>query len=307
MFRWLASLRFALRSLISRSRVEQELDEEMQFHLEQQMDEGLSAGLSREEARYAALRAMGAVGNSKEESRDLWSARFVSDFVGDLRYAERGLRRNPGFAVLAIVVMAVGIGANTAVFSVVNGVLLKPLPYPGADRIVTLSTADLTTGQTQPSVTIANFRDWRDQSSAFEAMSSYRSGEFPMTTGTTAEYGLGATVDAQFFRTFDVKPIIGRTFAPEEMIPDNEHPVALISHAYWQARFGGDVGILHRTVRVGSLPRTIVGVMPPGFHYPGKADLWLPRRPVRPVAPDTISTRSHGLSKAYRSSRRRLS
>ncbi len=277
MSRWLAQLRVALRAIIRRTRVEDELDEEIQFHLERQIDEGLRAGLAPEEARYAALRAMGAIGKSKEESRDLRTSRFISDFTNDLRYAARALRRNPAFAFLAIGIMAVGIGANTTVFSVVNGVLLKPLPYAGADRIVTLSTAFLTTGGTQQQVSIANFRDWRDQSSTFEAMASYRGGEFPMTTGVAAEYGLGASVDAQFFRVFAARPIIGRTFAPEEQIPDSEQPAAVISHAYWQARFGGDPGVLQRTVRVGNLPRTIVGVMPPGFHYPGKTDLWIPQ------------------------------
>ena len=141
MSRWLAGLRVALRSIVRRQRVEDELDEEIQYHLERQIDEGLKAGLAPEEARYAALRAMGAIDKSKDECRDLRSANFVGEFFGDLRYAGRALRRSPGFAVLAIVIMALGIGANTAVFSVVNGVLLKPLPYPGADRIVTLSTA----------------------------------------------------------------------------------------------------------------------------------------------------------------------
>ena len=277
MSRWVTGLRVALRSLLRRRRVEEELDEEFQYHLERQIDEGLKAGLPKEEARYAALRAMGAIGKSKEECRDVRSGNLVAEFLSDLRYAGRTLRRSPGFAALAIAIMALGIGANTAVFSVVNGVLLKPLQYPGADQIVTLRTAFLTTGNSQGLVSIANYRDWRDQSTSFEAMATYRPGEVPVTTGTTAEYARTATVDAQFFRAFAVEPMLGRTFTPEETVPGNDQPTALISHAYWQSRFGGDPGILQRTIRVGSSTRSIVGVMPPGFQFPGHTDLWGPQ------------------------------
>ena len=139
-------------------------------------------------------------------------------FFNDLRHAARTVGRSPGFAVLVIAIMALGIGANTAVFSVVNGVLLKPLPYPGADRIVTLRTAFLTAGGTQRQVSIANYRDWRDQSSSFEAMATYRYGESPVSSETTAEFGRTASVDAQFFRVMGVTPILGRTFTPKKRL-----------------------------------------------------------------------------------------
>lgn len=277
MSRWLTGLRVALRSVVRRKRVEEELNEEFQYHLDRQIDEGLQAGLTPEEARYAALRAMGAIGKSKEECRDVRSANVVSDFLGDLRYAGRALGRSPGFAVLAIVIMALGIGANTAVFSVVNAVLLKPLPYPGADRIVTISTSVVRTGERNPLVTLANFRDWRDQSSSFEAMATYRAGEAPVSPGTTAEYGRHANVDAELFRVLAVEPVLGRTFAPEELVPGNTQPAVLISHAYWQSRFGGDPRVLDQKIRLGANPWSIVGVMPPGFQFPNITDIWSPQ------------------------------
>jgi predicted permease len=201
---------------------------------------------------------------------------MMREFVGDLRYARRTWQRSPGFALLVIVIMALGIGANTAVFSVVNGVLLKPLPYPGADRIVTLRTTFLQSGTSQGLVSIANYRDWRDQSGSFEAMSTYRFGESPIAPDATAEFGRTASVDEPFFRVLGVNPILGRTFTPEETAPGAGR-VVVISYAYWQRQFGGDRRVLDRTIRLGISPRSIVGVMPPGFRFPGDTDIWTPQ------------------------------
>jgi putative ABC transport system permease protein len=211
-----------------------------------------------------------------EELREWRSGRLMRESLADLRYAGRILRRSPGFALLVIAIMGLGIGANTAIFSVVNAVLLKPLPYPSADRIVTLRTSFLTAGGTQRQVSIANYRDWRDQSSSFEAMATYRAGESPVTAETTAEYGRTASVDAQFFRVFAATPTLGRTFTLEETSPGTGR-VVVISYAYWQSRFGGDPRVLDRTIRLGITPRSIVGVMPPGFQFPGETDIWTPQ------------------------------
>jgi putative ABC transport system permease protein len=204
------------------------------------------------------------------------SRRFASEIASDLRYAGRALRRSPGFSLLAISVMALGIGANTAVFSIVNSVLLKPLPYPNPDRIVTLRATFVTTGASQGLVSIANYRDWRDQSQSFDAMATYRGGENPASPSGTAEYAQTATVDAQFFRVFGVTPLLGRTFTPEETAPGGAR-VVIIGHAYWQSRFGGDPRILERSIRVGAVDRAIVGVMPPGFQFPRETDIWGPQ------------------------------
>ena len=276
MSRWLAQLHAALRSLVGWRHAEDDLDEELRYHLERQIDDGVKAGLAPADARYAALRAMGAIEKSKEESRELRRGHVVSEFLGDLRYAGRAVRRAPGFAALVITIMALGIGANTAVFSVINAVLLKPLPYPDADRIVTLSTSSVTTGELNPLVTLANFRDWRAQSASFEAMATYRGGDAPVTPGDTAEYARHANVDVQFFRVLGIDALIGRTFTEADALGSG-HPVALISHAYWQTRYGGDPAVLQRTIRVGSGVRPIVGVLPPGFHFPSRADVWTPQ------------------------------
>ena len=191
----------------------------------------------------------------------------MAAFLNDLRYAGRTLRRSPGFALLAIGIMALGIGANTAVFSIVNGVLLKPLPYPGADRIVSLHTVYLMDGaksgwSRSPIIATGGTRVRRSRPSPAIGAAVKRP-----QLGPTAEYTRSATVDVDFFRVFGVQPILGRTFTRDETVPGTGR-VVVISHAYWQSRFGGDPGVLNRTVRAGLTERAIVGVMPPGFQFP---------------------------------------
>jgi predicted permease len=198
-------------------------------------------------------------------------AGILTDLAMDIRQAVRALRRGPGFAALAVVVMALGIGANTAVFSVVNAVLLKPLPYRDADRIVTLFSDYGLDSLDQ--VTIADFRDWRELSTSFDAMATYRFLDVPASPGAAAEYARTAVVDADFFRVLGVEPLIGRVFTRDDMAAANR--VALISYGYWQSRFGGDPAVLTRAVRVNTNGWSIVGVLPQGFGFPAQRDLWL--------------------------------
>ena len=281
MSRWLTQFRLILRSLFRRRRVDRELDEELQYHLEREIGEGLKIGLGPQEARYAALRAMGAITKSKEECRDMRRVNFIDDFLRDLRYAGRDLRRSPGFATLAVLIMALGIGANTAVFSVVNAVLLRPLSYRDPDRIVTLSGSS-TTGEAPlaapKQVSIPDVQDWHDQSSSFEAMAYYNSREVAVMAGSTAQYAQLAVVSPEFFRVFAVEPIVGRFFTAEEVKPGSGGAL-IISHAYWQSHFGGDPRMLGQTLRIFDRTRPIIGVLPPGFHFPAMTDLWLPVDP----------------------------
>jgi hypothetical protein len=202
---------------------------------------------------------------------------YIDDLLRDLRYAARNLRRSPGFAALAVLVMSLGIGANTAVFSVVNAVLLKPLSYRDTDRIVTLTNyGTLREGPTALSkqVSIPDVLDWQRQSTAFEAIAYYTSREAPVVRGTTAEYARLATVSPEFFRVFGVEPIAGRFFISEEM-KQGGGGAAMISYAYWQSRFGGDPNALGQTIRAAG-QRPIVGVLPPGFRFPNNdTDVWV--------------------------------
>lgn len=206
----------------------------------------------------------------------------------DLRFALRSLRKNPGFTLLAVMVMALGIGANTAVFSVVNAVLLKPLAYRDPDRIVTLwSLWQKSGGHGQ--VSGPDFHDWHDQSTAFEAMAYYDDDSTAVMSGAAAEYAHVAEVTPEFFRVFGVEPAAGRLFSPEEQKPGGAGAV-VISYSYWQSHFGGNANALGGSVRMLGRSFNIAGVLPPRFHFPNETDIWLP---ANVVFPETESRSAH--------------
>jgi predicted permease len=255
------------------------------LHLERQIQEEIAIGKTPEDARYAALRLVKDIEQRKEECRDMRGLNVFDNAVQDFRYAIRGLRRGPGFALLAVVVMALGIGANTAVFSVVNGVLLKPLAYRDPDRIVTLTTA-WKGGAKLSLVTLPDFQDWHDQSTAFSAMAYYRSSDEPTKAGSSAEYVRVARVSPEFFETLAVTPVIGRSFSAEEQ-KSGDSATALISYSYWQVHFDGSPAVLGQGLRISDQALTIVGVLPPRFHFPDKSDVWRPSDAVDRTLPRT--------------------
>ncbi len=192
----------------------------------------------------------------------------------DWKFALRSLRKNPGFTAVAVLVMGLGIGANTAMFSVVNSVLLKPLDYREPDRIVTLSSLWKTSGS-HGQVSGPDFHDWHDQSTAFTAMAYYSAGQTAIAVGGTAEYGNVATVTPEFFQVFDLGTSAGRLFSAEEQKP-GASGAAVISYSFWQSHYGGKTSVLGETLRVGDRTLPIAGVLPPRFHFPDKTDIWLP-------------------------------
>jgi len=199
--------------------------------------------------------------------------------LNDLRYAIRMLYKNPDFTAAAVLTLTLGIGANTAVFSVVNTVLLKPLAYRDPDRIVTLSSVWDKTKDTAASlgspVSVPDFQDWHDQSTAFEAMAYYAGRQTSVMVGPEAEYGRATRITPEFFQVFGVAPIVGRLFTPEEETPGSGG-AAVISHSFWQSHFGGNLSALRQTVRMFDRTVSIVGVLPPDFSFPDKTDIWFP-------------------------------
>ena len=270
--RFVTAFRLRLRSLFLRNRVEGELDEELRYHLERQIDEGLASGMSLREARYAALQSIRDIEQRKEECRDMRNVNVFENAAQDIRYALRNVRRNPAFVLITVLIMALGIGANTAVFSVVNGVLLKPLAYRNADRIVTFSTVWKGGGKIDL-VSLPDFNDCRLQTNAFSSMAYYRSYDRPIIGGSSAEFVHVARVSADFFKVLSIVPVLGRSLTLEDQKSDPSGP-ALISYSYWQKHFGGNSSVLGKTLRIGGGLVTIVGVLPPGFHYPSSSDVW---------------------------------
>jgi len=206
----------------------------------------------------------------------------------DLKFALRSLRKNLGFTLVAVVVMALGIGANTAVFSVVNAVLLKPLAYRDPDRMVTLSSLWRKSGG-HGQVSAPDFHDWHNQSTAFSAMAYYDDDSAAVMSGTSAEYVHIAEATGEFFDVFGVEPVAGRLFSSDEQKPGGAGAV-LVSYAYWQSHFGGNAGALGQQVHLLGKSFGIAGVLPPRFHFPNDTDIWLP---ANVVFPETESRSAH--------------
>jgi predicted permease len=206
----------------------------------------------------------------------------------DLKFAIRSLRNNPAFTILAVIVMALGIGANTAVFSVVNTVLLKPLAYRDPDRIVTVRNLWKNSSGPTSNVSAPDFHDWHDQSTAFDAMAYYNSGLTAVQVSNASDYGRVTSVTSEFFRVFQVDPIAGRAFSAEEQAPGTAG-AAIISSAYWQKIFGGNRSAIGKTIRAFDKPLTIVGIMPAGFGFPTDTDVWVPAN----IFPENTHRSSH--------------
>lgn len=248
-------------ALVRQNRLERELDDEVQAHLELAERDGLARGLAPAEARDEARRAFGGIQQMKETHRDDRSARWIENLVRDVRYGMAALRRDPGFTFVAVSVLALGIGANTAMFSLVDGILFQPLPFPEPDRMVRLWEAP--TPATSNSTTTRNFSEFKQHSRVFEALSAES-----LSTATVPINGEpvrlnGRYVSADHFAVFGVQPLIGRAFRSEEDQP-GAAPVVILSHAVWQTYFGGDRGILDRDLLLDHNPHRVIGVLPPG-------------------------------------------
>jgi predicted permease len=271
-----------MRVLLSRVRglffrKERDLDDEVRFHLEMMADEYRRRGMSDEEARRAARRQFGGVTQMKEEYRDQQGLPVFEALVQDVRYGIRTLLRTPGFTAAALLTLALGIGANTAIFSVVNAVLLRPLPYPHPDRLANLVWR--TSGLDNVGFTGSQYLAYRDSLRSVEALTAtVGAGSFNLVSGDRAEFVSGLFISKEYFKVYGVTPMFGGPFLDEHDRTEGP-PVLILSHALWQRAFGEDPGVVGRTISLGDKPFTILGVMPEAFIPPTRADVFLPLRP----------------------------
>ena len=252
-------------------RAEPELAREIESHLALLEDEFRRRGLTPEEARVAARRAFGGVEQVKEIQRDARSFRWLNDVRQDARYAVRMLRRAPGFTAVAVLTLALGIGANSAIFTVVHAVLLRPLPYPEPERLVGIVQQHTSFGP--EFATWPDYMDWRDRSASLQSLGGAWSRVYNLTGVEEPERLSGAAATATLFTTLGVTPQLGGTF---NLDGTGDPRTVVLSHRLWQRRFGQAPDVVGRTVSLNGLSHTVLGVMPPGFAWPEAAELWVP-------------------------------
>ncbi|HEY1341149.1 MAG TPA: ABC transporter permease [Bryobacteraceae bacterium] len=275
MERWLKRLRLGFRTVFGRKGMEQELNEEYQYHLDRQIEGGLARGLGREEARHAALRSMGAIAQNMENSRDVRGVNRLEDLVRDLRYGARSLLRNPAFTVVALLTLALGIGANTAMFSVAYGMLLRPLPFAEADRVAVVYLNHAQRDFFFGTLCVRDFLTWKENNRVFQEPGLFQS--LNMDIGGTEgvpEQATGASVTAGFFSILGTHPVIGRTFAAGEDKP-TAPLLAVLSESIWRRRYARNPAVLGRTILVNGDPATVIGVMPAAVRFPrAETEVW---------------------------------
>jgi predicted permease len=285
--RWPLALAARLRSLFRRDRLERELEAELRFHLDQQIAENLQAGLSPSDARLSALRSTGSISGIKDQCRESLGLQLIDELRQDARYASRTLVKSAGFATVVVVTLALGIGANTAIFSILNGVILQPLGYPKPDQLMFLSTRAPALGVDSFWVSPVEYFEFRDLNQSFSNVGAFHVGEVNLFDGDQPHRVRSAAVDEHLLATLGIPAAQGRLFTSGEtnstvpaiamgQPPPGTPAVAILSHELWQSAFGGRP-LVGRRIDIEGVAREVVGILPPGVdlmdHQP---DVWLP-------------------------------
>jgi putative ABC transport system permease protein len=266
-----------LKALIFRRRLERDLDDELAFHLAMREAEYIRDGVPRDRAREAARRQFGNVTHFREQTRDMWTFSSLETLTQDVRFAFRTLRKSPGFTGVAVLALAIGIGANTAIFSLVDASRARALPYKEPDRLVQLWGNVMRASLERRGTSYPDFTDWRRLSRSFEDVAAVNQQSVTMLAGGEAERISSEYVSAGYFELLGITPVRGRTFQPIEDVVSSPAYITVISDGLWKRRFGGDPDIVGRSLTLTGQPFTVIGIMPPGFKgISDSAELWVP-------------------------------
>src|ERR1035438_9574348 len=258
---WFYTAPLRLRSLFRRQRVEQDLDEELQYHLERKIEECIAQGMAPEQARDAALRAMDSLAQRKEECRDTRGVNAIDNTVRDFRYSLRILRKSPGFTTVAVMTLALAIGANAVVFGVLNALILRPMNVPQAQSLYAMERgSDKSLWQSYP-----DYLDLRDRNRSFDGLAAFSPTAVGLDTGQDPSKVWGYEVSGNYFDALGIQPYLGRFFHGSDEHGPNSAPYIVLTYAYWHGHFQDDRGVVGRVVRMNKHPFTIVGVAPPEF------------------------------------------
>ncbi|MDX6290253.1 MAG: hypothetical protein QOH42_2052, partial [Blastocatellia bacterium] len=264
------------RALFRKDELERELDAELRFHLERDTTQNLQSGMNPEAARYAALRSFGGIEQAKEECRDVRGVRLVEELWHDLRYGARSLRKNPSFTTVAVLTLALGVGANVTIFSVVNSVLLRPLPYADVDRLVFLWSEAPQQNVRERTSAYSNISEWRNQNKSFEDLAVFDPASVTLTGAADPEQVQSLRTSANLFPLLGVAPALGRAFTAAE--EQQKVRVVILSHGLWQRRFGASANALGKTLEIDGVSSQVIGVMPQEFEFPEKITaVWEPQ------------------------------
>ncbi len=266
-------VRSFLRNLFWSRRVEVDLDEEVLSHLAMLIEENIRAGMAPKEAERAARIELGGVEQVKEQVREERTGNWLQSVVSDCRFALRQLRKSPAFTAVAVLTLALGIGATTAIFSVVYGVLLRPLPYPDASRI--MAVFEVTSHGLPSRVADPNFDDFRDQSRSFQAIAKYGANITSVSGASQPTRAMVAAVSPGFLKVFGIQPILGRDFSDSDT-KKGAGPTVLVGYGYWAQHLGSSRDLSQAHLKIDGAIYSVIGVLPDGFHFPADVDLWLP-------------------------------
>ena len=268
------------RALWRREVVIQDIDEELRLHIEMETQTNMERGMTAEEARHHALQSFGNVPRIRDLAYEIRGGGMLETLWQDLSFGARMLLKKPGFTAVAVLALALGIGANTAIFSVVKAVLLNPLPYRNPDQLVWIWESNPSNDIPQEPASLPNYDDWRNQARSFSGMAAFAQTALTLTSKGEPERISGTAVTANFFSVLSVEPALGRSFLPEENSP-GKNRVVILSNSLWQRRFGGNSNVVGQTLTLNGNPYTVIGIAPAGFKNPAPAqrhpaEMWVP-------------------------------